>query len=80
MPMLDAYIPQDALSPDAERRLIGRITDVLLEHEGVDPTNERARRLAWVGTRRREQAEMLLAPSDREAVAWTPRYGGVGLP
>ena len=48
MPMLDAYIPEGALSPNAERELLAKITDLLLEHEGVDPSNERARPLAWV--------------------------------
>jgi hypothetical protein len=33
---------------------LGRITDLLLEHEGVDPTNERARALAWVFVHRPE--------------------------
>jgi phenylpyruvate tautomerase PptA (4-oxalocrotonate tautomerase family) len=48
MPMLDAYIPEGALSAGAERELLAKITDLLLEHEGVDPSNERARPLAWV--------------------------------
>jgi phenylpyruvate tautomerase PptA (4-oxalocrotonate tautomerase family) len=48
MPMLDAYIPEGALSPSAERELVAKLTDLLLEHEGVDPTNEFARNLAWV--------------------------------
>jgi phenylpyruvate tautomerase PptA (4-oxalocrotonate tautomerase family) len=48
MPMLDAYIPEGALPPSAERELLAKITDLLLEHEGVDPSNERARPLAWV--------------------------------
>jgi phenylpyruvate tautomerase PptA (4-oxalocrotonate tautomerase family) len=48
MPMLDAYIPEGALSPSAEHELLAKITDLLLEHEGVDPSNERARPLAWV--------------------------------
>jgi len=47
MPMLDAYIPEGALSPSAESELLATITDLLLEHEGVDPSNERARPLAW---------------------------------
>jgi phenylpyruvate tautomerase PptA (4-oxalocrotonate tautomerase family) len=54
MPMCDAYIPEGALSPSAERALLGRITDLLLEHEGVHPTNERARALAWVFVHRHE--------------------------
>jgi phenylpyruvate tautomerase PptA (4-oxalocrotonate tautomerase family) len=48
MPMLDAYIPEGPLSPSAERELVAKLTDLLLEHEGVDPTNEFARNLAWV--------------------------------
>ena len=54
MPLLDAYIPAGALSPAAERQLLDRVTDLLLEHEGADPTNERARALAWVFVHRPE--------------------------
>lgn len=54
MPMLDAYIPDGALSSEAERELMGKLTDLLLEHEGVRPTNERARALAWVFVHRHE--------------------------
>jgi phenylpyruvate tautomerase PptA (4-oxalocrotonate tautomerase family) len=42
MPLLHAYIPDGALSPGAERELVAKVTDVLLEHEGVDPANEKA--------------------------------------
>jgi phenylpyruvate tautomerase PptA (4-oxalocrotonate tautomerase family) len=48
MPMLDAYIPAGALSPEAEDKLLARLTDLLLQHEGVDPANQAARALAWV--------------------------------
>ena len=48
MPMLDAYIPEGALTPAAERELLGKLTDLLLRHEGVDPSNEEGRRIAWV--------------------------------
>ena len=48
MPMLDAYIPEGALSPEAEEALMARLTDLLLEHEGADPANEVARSIAWV--------------------------------
>src|SRR6516165_1848715 len=54
MPMLDAYIPDGALSPNAERELVRKITDALLEHEGVDPANEAGRKLAWVFVHRPE--------------------------
>lgn len=48
MPMLDAYIPEGALSPDAEHRLLARLTDLLLEHEGADPTDPLSRSIAKV--------------------------------
>lgn len=48
MPMLDVTIPEGALSAEAERRLLARLTDVLLEHEGADPTNPVIRSIAWV--------------------------------
>jgi hypothetical protein len=44
--------PGGALSPGAERELLATITDLLLEHEGVDPSNEKARPLAWVFVQR----------------------------
>jgi phenylpyruvate tautomerase PptA (4-oxalocrotonate tautomerase family) len=54
MPMCDAYIPAGALSPAAEHELLAKVTDLLLEHEGVRPSNERARSLAWVFVHRHE--------------------------
>jgi len=48
MPMLDAYIPPGALSPEAERELIATLTDVLIRNEGADPSNVTVRQLAWV--------------------------------
>ena len=48
MPMLDAYIPADALSADAERALLSNLTDILLRNEGADPTNPAVRSIAWV--------------------------------
>lgn len=48
MPVMDAYIPEGALSPSVEGELVAKITDLLLEHEGVDLTNDTGRHLAWV--------------------------------
>jgi phenylpyruvate tautomerase PptA (4-oxalocrotonate tautomerase family) len=48
VPMLDAYIPDGALPADAEKALLNKLTDVLLEHEGADPNNPAARALAKV--------------------------------
>jgi hypothetical protein len=36
----------------AEREMLATSTDLLLGHEGVDPSNERARLLAWVFVQR----------------------------
>jgi phenylpyruvate tautomerase PptA (4-oxalocrotonate tautomerase family) len=52
--MLDVTIPEGALSEQAERRLLARLTDVLLEHEGADPTNPMARSVAWMFLHRPE--------------------------
>ena len=54
MPMCDAYIPEGALPPTAERELLSKVTDLLLLHEGVNPSNQRARALAWVFVHRHE--------------------------
>jgi phenylpyruvate tautomerase PptA (4-oxalocrotonate tautomerase family) len=48
MPMLDAFIPEGALTPSAEDALLSKLTDLLLRHEGADPSNEQARSIAWV--------------------------------
>ncbi len=54
MPMLDAYIPQGALAPDAERELLAQLTDILLTHEGADPTDPAARSIAKLWLHRPE--------------------------
>ena len=48
MPMLDIFVPENALSPSAESSLLARLTDLLLIHEGADPKNAAARAIAWV--------------------------------
>lgn len=52
MPKLDAYIPEGALDPAAERALMQSLTDILLEEEGADLTNAFARSIAWVSVHR----------------------------
>jgi phenylpyruvate tautomerase PptA (4-oxalocrotonate tautomerase family) len=39
MPMIDALIPEGALKPEAEARLLKELTDILITHEGFDPSN-----------------------------------------
>jgi phenylpyruvate tautomerase PptA (4-oxalocrotonate tautomerase family) len=48
MPMLEAYIPEGALRDDAEDKLLSDLTDLLIRHEGADPTSPVVRQLAWV--------------------------------
>ena len=68
MPMLDAYIPEGALAADAEQALLAKLTDLLLLHEGADPTNEAARSVAWVFLHRPETVSVAGKPAER------PRY------
>lgn len=46
MPMIDAVIPEDALPPEAETRLIKEVTDILIRAEGFDPTSAVVQRAA----------------------------------
>jgi phenylpyruvate tautomerase PptA (4-oxalocrotonate tautomerase family) len=48
MPMLDAFIPEGALSAEAENELLSQLTDILLRNEGADPADPRTREIAWV--------------------------------
>lgn len=68
MPMLDAYIPTGALSPDAERKLLERLTDVLIENEGANPTSPQVRSIAWLFVHRPAEMFVAGAPAD------VPRY------
>jgi phenylpyruvate tautomerase PptA (4-oxalocrotonate tautomerase family) len=54
MPMLDAYIPEGALEPEAERKLLKKCTDLLIEHEGADPSSDAVQSIAWVFVHRHE--------------------------
>jgi phenylpyruvate tautomerase PptA (4-oxalocrotonate tautomerase family) len=46
MPMIDALIPENALSRDAEARLLKELTDILIRAEGYDPSNQNAQRVS----------------------------------
>ena len=69
MPRLDAYIPEGALSPSAERELLAKLTELLIEHEGVDPstvaTNASTRRRPRLG--RPNTCEPLRVGTPRES-------------
>jgi phenylpyruvate tautomerase PptA (4-oxalocrotonate tautomerase family) len=68
MPMLDACIPEGALSADAERSLLADLTDILLRNEGADPADPAARSIAWVFLHRPVSLYVAGAP------AAEPRY------
>lgn len=40
MPMIDVLIPEGALKPEAETRLLKELTDILIKAEGFDPSNQ----------------------------------------
>ena len=48
MPMIDAFIPEGALKPEAEERLLKELTDILVTHEGFDPANQVAQSVSVV--------------------------------
>ena len=60
MPLCDAYIPKDALNPDAERMLANRVSDILVSHEArriielmgdpgdVETVYKRAAAISWL--------------------------------
>lgn len=68
MPMLDAYIPAGALTPDAEARLCFALTNILIRGEGADPQNAAVRELAWITVHRPEAVYVA------GSVATAPRY------
>jgi phenylpyruvate tautomerase PptA (4-oxalocrotonate tautomerase family) len=68
MPMLDAYIPEGALTEEAEADLVSKLTDILLRNEGADPSNPAVRAIAWVFLHR--PATVFVAGSP----ATEPRY------
>jgi phenylpyruvate tautomerase PptA (4-oxalocrotonate tautomerase family) len=63
MPMLDAYIPAGALSPQAEERLLAELTDLLITNEGADPSNPSVRSIAWLFVHRPEAVYVAGAPA-----------------
>jgi phenylpyruvate tautomerase PptA (4-oxalocrotonate tautomerase family) len=54
MPMLDLYIPLGALAAEPERRLVDRITTILIAHEGFDPADPVTRSVSWAFVHRPE--------------------------
>ena len=68
MPMIDALIPENALTPEAEARLLKEMTDILIRAEGYEPDNEIAQRLSFLFLHRPAAIFVGGAPST------SPRY------
>ncbi|WP_433566638.1 hypothetical protein ACQP1O_16400 [Nocardia sp. CA-151230] len=48
MPMLDVYIPEGTFAADREAALMNQITEILIRHEGFDPSDPVTRSASWV--------------------------------
>jgi phenylpyruvate tautomerase PptA (4-oxalocrotonate tautomerase family) len=68
MPMIDAYIPDGALRPEAEAALLDRLTAMLMAWEGFDPADPVMRAVSWVFVHRPAAVYVGGAPAD------APRY------
>jgi phenylpyruvate tautomerase PptA (4-oxalocrotonate tautomerase family) len=68
MPMLDAIIPEGALSEAAEKKLISELTDILLRTEGADPSDPTAQSIACLTLHRPAQVFIGGEPAEE------PRY------
>jgi phenylpyruvate tautomerase PptA (4-oxalocrotonate tautomerase family) len=76
MPMIDALWPEDALTAEAEARLVNELTDILIAAEGYDPSNPIARNVTvlnlhrpaavFVGGERSKAARYRIIPSAPE--------------
>jgi len=68
MPMIDVTIPEGALKPEAEERLLKELTDILLTAEGFKVDNKVAQNVTWLFLHR--PAAIYVAGARSQ----TPRY------
>lgn len=68
MPMIDLTIPVGALKPEAEARLVKELGDILIGHEGFDPTSHVAQGVTVVFLHRPAAVFVAGTPSEK------PRY------
>jgi phenylpyruvate tautomerase PptA (4-oxalocrotonate tautomerase family) len=66
--MLDVYVPEGALRPEAEGALLARLTDILMAAEGFDPADPVMRAVSWVFLHRPVTTYVAGVPAD------APRY------
>jgi phenylpyruvate tautomerase PptA (4-oxalocrotonate tautomerase family) len=62
--MIDAFIPEHALTPEAESRLLKEVTDILIRAEGYDPENEIAQSISYLFLHRPAAVFVGGVPSD----------------
>src|SRR5262249_21197211 len=48
MPMIDVTIPEGALKPEVEERLMKELTDILIRAEGYSSDNKEAQYATWL--------------------------------
>lgn len=68
MPMIDVTIPEGALKPEAEDRMLKDLTDILIRAEGYSSDNKVAQNVTWLFLHRPAAVYVAGARSD------TPRY------
>jgi phenylpyruvate tautomerase PptA (4-oxalocrotonate tautomerase family) len=68
MPMIDVFIPDGALKPEAETRLMKELTDILIRAEGFETSNQVAQSLTVVFLHR---PAAIFVAGERSA---SPRY------
>src|SRR3569833_1202647 len=68
MPMIGLTIPVGALKPEAEARLVKELGDILIGHEGFDPTSHVAQGETFVFLHRPAAVIVAGTPSEK------PRY------
>jgi phenylpyruvate tautomerase PptA (4-oxalocrotonate tautomerase family) len=68
MPMIDVTIPEGALKPEAEERLLNDLTTILIRAEGYSSDNKVAQNVTWIFLHRPAVVYVAGARSD------TPRY------
>ncbi|MCW7536948.1 Tautomerase enzyme [Aquabacterium sp. A7-Y] len=72
MPMIDVYIPNGALTPQSEATLMRELTDILIRHEGMDPSNPQIRDVTWIFVHRPAQIYRSGAPAPAPIYRITP--------
>lgn len=72
MPMIDTFIPDGALTPEAESRLMHELTEILIRHEGLDPQDDRVREVTWIFVHRPAQVYRAGAPAAAPIYRITP--------